>query len=137
MKVGVTTKAPEWFFDLMFADGIDLNWEQFLLDLQEEEELSEEDRDDAMENYESQGCSYLVGDWKQDKDSKWEINKEGEHGFSATYDNSNADTVCVEWSKTTKECHHTSPCFVMADGSGPCGDLDTEGTSVVAYCLPD
>lgn len=42
----------------------------------------------------------------------------------------------VEWSRHTTPCHHTSPCYVMADGSGPCGDLDTPGDSVVAFALP-
>ena len=55
--------------------------------------------------------------------------------FAAVY-NSDSGNISVEFSQTTRSCHHTSPCYVMADGSGPCGNLDTPGNSVVAYDLP-
>lgn len=90
-----------------------------------------------LECLESSG-PYLIGDWRKNAEGLYEIDHNGSAGYAAQFNSgSMGDIVTVEWSKTTKRCHHTSPCFVMSDGSGPCGDLDTVGDSVVAYCLPD
>ena len=60
-------------------------------------------------------------------------NHAGPNGYAATYSGGN---FCVEWSKHTRKCNNTSPCYVMANGDGPCGDLDTKGDVVLAYDFP-
>jgi len=122
--------------DEIFQDGVDLSSEAFADDLRAQG--IDEDSDEwqaAMDHYEPEGSTYLFGDWTRGKDGTYSIDPNGKSGFAATY-SSNSGNVCVEYSKTTKRTHHTSPCYVMRDGSGPCGDLDTEGDSVVAYTLP-
>ena len=66
-------------------------------------------------------------------DGRYEIDRS--KTFAAVY-SSYSGNVTVEYSKHTTLCHNTSPCYTMADGSGPCGDLDTKGDTVTAYTLP-
>lgn len=128
----------DWFTDeYLYNDKtIDLGYEEYLLELQREGK-TEEEIEEALEYYESDNCYLLIGDWKKDKDGKYLVDKNGKNGWSATYSNSNGAIVCIEYSKKCTPCHHTSPCYVMADGRGPCGDLDTKGDSVIAYCFPE
>lgn len=87
-------------------------------------------------------CSDLLDDIIRDgidvayESFRAELDSSGKTGYALTY-NTDSGNLCVEYSRTTKPCHHTSPCYVMADGSGPCGDLNTAGNSVIAFCLPD
>jgi|GEM_PF-5307147 len=148
--ISANSLDQDFISDIMMM-GTDLNWDSNVIDLKRDaqaegeekglseaeiEELFEEKCEEANLSWESDGSTYLFGDWKKDKDGKYEIDKEGKLGFSLTYSIS-SNSVSVEWSKTTKKCHYTSPCYVMADGSGPCGDLDTPGDSVVAFSLPE
>lgn len=158
-RVGVTSKASPEFIDDCITQGIDLGYEDALQDamarLRQEspntvdsasyEDALEVEAQRELECFDSSG-PYLYGDWKKidlssiagKQGQGYEIDRNGSHGFACSYSNGSfGNCVSVEWSRTTKACHHTSPCFVMADGSGPCGDLDTAGDSVVAYCLPD
>jgi hypothetical protein len=114
--------------------GVDLSYEAFLKEL-ESQELDEEQIQEACDNYQNEGSVYLYGDWAC-IDGKYSIHKEGKFGYALTY-NTESGNLCVEYSNTVKRCNNTSPCYVMADGSGPCGDLDTDGDIVVAYALPD
>ncbi len=143
-RVGVTSNASLDFLDECFTEGIDINYEEVYADvLNEIKAESENDSEMDIENeaakrmeyYENRG-PYLYGDWVKNAEGQYEIDKNGKYGFAVTYSQESGN-VSVEWSRTTKRCHHTSPCYVMADGSGPCGDLDTKGDSVIAYCLPD
>ena len=134
------------FIDEFIINGIDLGWEQFKIDVSKEVERDNPDLDqdalddvtaDALENYEADGSTYLLGAWIKGKDGTYSIDKSGKHGnFAACY-SSHSGNVSVEWSVTTTPCNNTSPCYVMADGSGPCGDLDSPGDVVVAYTLPE
>jgi hypothetical protein len=130
---------------------IDISFEDFLLelknqiecelddcDLDPETKLSEIDRlvDERLETELLEpGPNFLIGDaWLFNKETKsYEIDKTKE--LAATF-NSESNIICVEWSKFTRSCHHTSPCYVMSNGNGPCGDLNTEGDAVIAYDLP-
>ena len=134
-RVGVMSghSLQSWFFEDMYRDCIDLTYEEFVNDLREQG-MSDQDIENETEFYECDESTYLFGSWKKNADGKYEIDKTGE--FAGTY-NSGTNIVCVEWSKHTKKCHHTSPCYMMANGDGPCGDLDTSGDAVIAYCLPD
>ncbi len=124
----------EWMHDELH-EGIDLTYEEYV-----EELLSqgiEQDTDafyKATDCYECDNRTMLIGDaWVKNADGKYVIDKT--KTYAATYSSSSGN-IAVEWSKHTTLCHHTSPCYVMSDGSGPCGDLDTEGDSVLAYTLP-
>lgn len=132
------------FLDTIVAEGIDLGYELFRADIEVElnsdQSLSEDGREDklneALEFYQGDCSTYLYGDWRRDLNGKYSIDKAGRHGYALTY-NTDSGNLCVEYSKTTKLCHNTSPCYVMADGSGPCADLDSIGDTVIGYALPD
>ncbi len=101
-------------------NGVDLTYEEFVEDLNTQG-LSDEEFEDALEDYESDSDNtVLFGDWNKIR-GKYSVNKQGTNGFSATYQ---GGTICVEYSKTTKKCGPTSPCFRMVNG-GACGDLNT------------
>lgn len=121
------------FLDNIICNGIDLSYLDFVEQLQAEGK-TEDEIQDACDYYESDGSEYLFGDW-QLVNGSYEINRSGKHGFALSY-SANSGNICVEYSAVTKRCHHTSPCYIMSDGRGPCGDLDTDGDSVVAYALP-
>ena len=112
-------------------------WEEFDDEMNqriEKGEISLDDAQEEMEYVEFDTKVILLGDWIK-VDGKYSIDPNGKEGFAAEY-NSGTGTICVEYSKHTKLCNNTSPCYVMADGSGPCGDLDSEGDTVIAYTLP-
>jgi len=137
-KVGVISAHSElldqdYVQDLLCDEhNIDLDYEDFIQELEEEGKTEEEINEVSWE-YTSDESTYLIGDGWILKDGKYEIDKTKE--FAATF-SSHSNNICVEYSKYTRMVHHTSPCYMMADGSGPCGDLDTEGDSVLAYDLP-
>ncbi len=119
--------------ELPYESGaVNLSEEEYRAEL---EALSDQEIEVEMERYESDGDTYLIGDWKKNSDGKYEIDRAGKEGYAATF-SFYSNNISVEWSKTTRRCHHTSPCYVMAGGSGPCGDLDTDGDTVLAYDLP-
>ena len=119
-------------------EGIDLGWEDFVEDLRARG--IEEDSQawyKETDSFESNG-QILFGDaWfkiETGKDAgKYDIDKSKNLAASYSRDSGN---VCVEFSKHTKLTANTSPCYVMADGSGPCGDLDSPGDAVLAFTLP-
>lgn len=129
-------------FEDYYQDAISLTWMEIEAEIRAElaekgydaDELDEQ-VDEVMRDIEVDSETFLVGDWHRVGD-KFEIDHNGKNGFAATY-NTDSGVLCIEWSTATKQCHHTSPCYVMADGRGPCGDLDTAGDSVLAYCLPE
>jgi hypothetical protein len=134
-RVGVISiNACDDFIHDDIDQGINLSYEEFLLEL-EERGIEEDSAEwgEECDNFACENETTLVGDWKK-VDGKYVPDQNGENGFAATYHDG---IITVEWSKTTKKCHHTSPCYMMADGSGPCGDLETEGDSVIAFSLPD
>ena len=137
-RVGVVSirSLADWVYDEI-DQGIDLTWEEFDDEMNqriEKGEISLDDAQEEMEDVEFDTKVILLGDWIK-VDGKYSIDPNGKEGFAAEY-NSGTGTICVEYSKHTKLCNNTSPCYVMADGSGPCGDLDSEGDTVIAYTLP-
>lgn len=137
-RVGITqaNRLDPSVFDAIY-DGIDLRYEEFLLSLKEDG-IEEDSKAwyEATDRYQEEETEYLFGDaWIKNEEGKYVIDDTKD--YAAVY-SSATGSISVEFSKYTKRCHHTSPCYVMADGSGPCGDLDTEGDSVVAFTLhPD
>jgi len=149
--VGIVSAHTVDIDDLIPNDAIDLTFESWVSDRRAEliaelndpeSELSkegktEEDIDDLIdsesEQYESDSTTYLIGDWIE-VNGMYEINRNGKEGYAATFD-TDSNNISVEFSQTILKCHHTSPCYRMTDGR-PCGDLDTEGNSVLAYCMP-
>jgi hypothetical protein len=136
-----------WVFDEI-DQGIDLAFEEFqdeqarrIAEIEADDTLTVEAKASAINEieresdfFECDGGTVLFGDaWFKGPDGKYDIDRTKE--YAATYSR-DSDNVCVEWSKYTTRCHHTSPCYVMSDGSGPCGDLDSPGDSVIAYTLP-
>jgi hypothetical protein len=135
------------YLDELLNDSIDLDFEEAVKDISEQVQRDFEDKPELIEEEIerqiqelSDSCfesnNLLLGDWMRDSEGYYAIDKTGPNGFAASY-NRDSGTICVEWSKVVKKCCHTSPCYVMANGDGPCGDLDAEGDSVVAFCLPD
>ena len=143
-RVGVVSchNLESWVFDEI-NEGIDLTY----LDIREEvrQEIIQENKhlddvkveeelDNRMQDVEFDGHIILFGDWKKDKNDRYVPDTNGE--FAAEY-NSDTGNICVEFSRHVVPCEVTSPCYVMADGSGPCGDLDSRGEGpVLAYSLP-
>ena len=130
------------FFDDFIVNGIDLTWESRIDELTDElrsQGKSDDEIDDAIQNdsdyWESDGGEYLIGDWVKDDTGRYSVDKNGRHGFSGHF-SGDSQNISVEWSKHVKACDNTSPCYVMADGSGPCGNLDSKGDAVIAYSLP-
>ena len=123
--------------------GIDLTWESYKDDrlaelTSENPNLDETEINDLFDNdcIELDSRVFLYGAWVKNDVGQYEIDKTGASGSFALEYNTESGIVCVEWSLETTPCRNTSPCYVMSDGSGPCGDLDTEGDAVVAYTLP-
>jgi len=145
-RVGVISESSLSFdlFEECLNHGIDLTFESFRDDTLKNLRIQNPDLDDDgidelfqsesdMAEFDSR--SFLLGAWVLGSDGP-EIDKSGASGtYALTYD-TGTGMVCVEWSTNTTYCHHTSPCYIMADGSGPCGDLDTKGNAVIAYTLP-
>ena len=137
--VGITNlnKLNDWVYEELNS-GIDLAYleakEDAGIDTNDEE--AEETFNDQYES--GDYSSVLFGDWIKGEDGLLSIDRNGKNGFSAHYSNgAGYGTVSVLWSRTLKNCAKTSPCFVQSDGSGPCGDLDSEGDDRLAYSLPD
>jgi hypothetical protein len=134
-RVGITTNLDPEFMDEIIQNGINVSYENFLKEIPHEEDSDE--YQEACDMYQNDEDLYLFGDWKKTKDG-YEIDKNGKEGFAMTFQSGGFGNLgCIEYSKVTKLCNKTSPCFVMADGSGPCGDLDTPGNDVTAYTLAD
>ena len=131
MKVGVIScNNLESFIYDEISQGIDISFESYYNDLLDQN-LTDEQIEEQTDFYENDSSTILIGDWKKNN-GRYEIDKNGTNGFSATY---RENIICVEWSKTIKLCSHTSPCYVMANGTGLCGDLSTKG-SLKSYSLP-
>lgn len=127
----VSANSLESFVFDEIDQGIDLDYEMLRLDL-DKQGYSEEKIDSMLEDYENDNATIIFGGWIK-IDGRYSPDKTKE--FAAEYcriDN----IITVVWSETTKRCHHTSPCYVMADGSGPCADLDSVGDAVIGYDLP-
>lgn len=134
------------FFQDCLNSGIDLTYESLrdetLGQIREENpELDDSELNDlvneSMEMVEFDFHVFLLGAWVKNTNGQYEIDKSGKSGKYALEYNTETGIVCVEWAQMTKWCSNTSQCYVMADGSGPCGDLDSSGTKVIAYTLPD
>jgi len=132
-------------FDDCINSGIDLSWESYredtLAQLTRDNPDLDESAIDELFDAESQDICFesrvfLLGAWIKNSKGQYVIDKTGENGDYALEYNTETGIVCVEWSKDVTWCHNTSPCYVMSDGSGPCGDLDTKGSVVLAYTLP-
>lgn len=117
------------------SDAIDLTYLEAETDL-EAQGKTEEEIEEEMEDFEADSVTILFGDWKLNKEGKYEIDYDGKNGFAGTYSNYMGAIATLDWSKHSARCNKTSPCYVMTDGR-PCGDLDTKGDDVEAYCFPE
>ena len=130
------------FYQDVILNGIDIGWESAVDELRDSMPDATEDAiDEALQelgdNWESSDSTYLIGDWVKDDSGKYSIDPTGPMGFAGEF-SSGSQNVTIEYSRTVTRCMHTSPCYVMADGSGPCGNLDqvdSNGT-VLAFDLP-
>lgn len=142
--VNASSLYDELFQDCL-NDGIDLTYESWRIETMERlkndnPEMDDIELDDLLQRendfIDCDSHVFLLGAWVKDSNGQYIIDKSGKSGNYAIEYNTENGIVCVEWSTLTKECNNTSPCYVMADGSGPCGDLDTQGNNVIAYTLP-
>lgn len=128
------------FLDSFWTEGVDLGYLEALSFVRNELKAGSPDAteeelnakvEDEMEDHESNG-PFVLG-YRLNTDGLYEPDPDAP--FSASY-SPDSGVVTVEASKETTRCGHTSPCYVMSDGRGPCGDLDSDGDTVVAYTLP-
>jgi hypothetical protein len=120
---------PDVINDL-YLNYIDLSFEEYALEVENNDSLTEDEKERELEFYENDNATYLIGDWVKDPQGKYIPDEAGE--FAGTI---HEGIICVEYSKTTRKVGYTSLCFLMADGSGPCGHLEQDG-EVLAYDLP-
>ena len=100
-------------------NGIDLGFLEHKLYCNSNDEYHEE----CYENY-GESSDWLIGDWKINKDGKYEPDESGEYAAIVR------ETVTqVVWSKHTRRCALCSPCYPGQ------GDLDTPG-EFLTYDLP-
>lgn len=146
-RVGIVSASSLYgdLFQDCLNDGIDLDWIEIYEDTEKRLKSENPDIDecdlsdlvsDELQDFDRDSYRFLLGAWIKDSSGQYVIDKSGASGNYALEYNTNSGIVCVEWSLFSKRCNNTSPCYVMADGSGPCGDLDTEGNAVLAYTLP-
>jgi len=134
-RVGIISANSEKLEDIWedIEQGHELYYEGYVLELQQEDK-TEEEIEELCEQYENDSKLLIFGDaWRRNADGQFEIDKT--KSFAATY-SSDTGNISVDWSKDTRQCHHTSPCYVMSNGDGPCGDLDTDGDACLAFDLP-
>jgi hypothetical protein len=146
-RVGIVNASSLYddLFQDCLSDGIDLDWIDIVDETTERLKSENPELDDTdisemvdseLQDFDRDSYCFLLGAWIKGKDGQYLIDKTGNSGSYALSYNTESGMVCVEWSQLTKKCMNTSPCYVMSDGSGPCGDLDTPGDAVVAYTLP-
>ena len=127
--VQAANKVEGWFFDM---EEIDPEYEMEVKAIEEDTELTDEERENTMEDLATYwDASYLIyGDWKKDPvDGKYGVVEDGPTGFAAKF-NRDENTIQVLWSKWAVYCQLCSPCYPGQ------GDIDSPGITVVAYCLP-
>ena len=145
-RVGIVSANSLYneLFEDCINNGIDLTWESFRDELAHEidrnnPDLGADEKDELFEKEsecaEFDSHTFLLGAWVKVND-RYEIDKSGKSGSYALVYDTGSNNVSVEWSTLTTQCNNTSPCYVMSDGSGPCGDLDSKGDAVTAYTLP-
>lgn len=146
-RVGIVNASSLYheLLDDCFANGIDLSYEsykdetmtQLMNDNPELDDFAiEELFETESQNLELDSRVFLLGAWVKNSEGQYEIDKTGENGSYALEYNLESGIVSVEWSQFVTEYRNTSPCYVMADGSGPCGNLDSPGNEVIAFTLP-
>ena len=132
-------------FDDCMINGIDLSYDEYRAEAIERLKTDNPDLDDDEidqlyddENdcVEFDSRTFLLGAWVKNDAGKYEIDKTGASGSYALEYNTSNGIVSVEWSELTQLCNNTSPCYTMANGDGPCGNLDSPGNAVLAYTLP-
>jgi hypothetical protein len=146
-RVGVVNASSLYgdLFQDCLNDGIDLSWESLIKETTDrlalnflgldEFELSDM-VDSELQDYDLDSHVFLLGAWVKDYHGGYMIDESGKNGSYALEYNTETGIVCVNWSLKTTKCNNTSPCYVMADGSGPCADLDSKGDTVIGYTLP-
>ncbi len=121
---GVLSNNDIEYLDDETMDGIDLDWETWLKDFEEENgrEPTDDERDEAADC--GQSSTYLIGDWTEEQGEYHPV--DGAKGFSAIVGES---TTQVVLSKTTTKAAMCSPCYPGQ------ADVGSDG-SVVCYTLP-
>ena len=112
-------------------EGICLDCEQIFFDIDEDETLSEEEKDEAKESVECFDHTMIFGDWKKDEASgEYVPDEDGE--FAAVYTQGGFNDITVVWSKFTTRGTPCSPC---APG---CCSIPDEGETgeFLCYTLP-
>jgi len=93
-------------------EGIDMDYEDALLELVERYGSEENIPDEEWANLEDfTGSTFLFGDWVMRKSHKvWEVNRRGKHGYAAIA-NADKGTIQVVWSKTIRYGIPASACY--------------------------
>jgi hypothetical protein len=115
----ISNNSVEWLDDEIAHKGIDLDYENHV------KECPNDDHDSCWESNGSE--TYLIGDWKIQKDGKYAPNHKGDYAAIV----SECETQVV-WSKhTVKVRAMCSPCFPGQ------ADLNSGQGNIKAYTLPD
>lgn len=126
--------------DALYEDtlsGVDLDYIGYMeehLRTCKDKLCSDDNHVEAIESYEAQEPSYLIGDWTLMLDEKYDVDKNGRKGYAAIY-STERNVTQVVWSKyTTRVRALCSPCYPgQADlDSGKAG----EGKGWLAFTLP-
>lgn len=105
---------------------IDLTYEEFADEVNGDENYTEDEKEEILSNYESDGDTYLIGGWKQDENGLYEPDQSSEYSAIIRY-----DVTQVVWSQHTTHAPLCSPCYPGQADVNP--DYDGE---YLAYTLP-
>lgn len=120
----VSNNTPEYLMDELY-DSIDLDYEAFCEEIENDDSLDDDEKQEALEFYESSGDNtLLIGDWLKDDKGLYYPDETGE--YSAIMRESVTQIV---WSKYTRRGALCSPCYPGQV------DLDAPG-EFIAYDLP-
>lgn len=117
----VTNNAVAWLNEEI-ATGIDVDYEAYERD--NPEGLSPEKLNDVLEMWDASNSTYLIGDWRKDKDGLYEPEPTGDYAaiVGEVY-------TQVVFSHNVRRCSLCSPCYPGQ------GDLESEG-DFLTYDLP-
>ena len=119
---------PEWVYDNMSYNSIDLDYENHVRNRDMELAnglIDQEEYDQELESWENESPTLLIGDWIKDDRDLYYPDPKGEYAAIVR-----ETEIQVVFSKNTKRCNHCSPCFPGQ------ADLDSDG-DFLAYCLPE
>ena len=120
----ISNHTAQWLYEESY-NAIDLDYTEFAHEIENDDLLSEDEKQIALDNYESMGDNtLLIGSWLQDEKGLYYPDPDSEYAAIMR-----ESVTQVVWSQFTKKCALCSPCYPGQ------GDLDSKG-DYLAYDLP-